>query len=141
MDKFHCEIWGQKINETQYYLKRDPGEYYKNPYCIDCPKYRDLILQKLPGGPLSIEEPREKEVKINTPKREKPKKKPTKIFRDRGLKKRCKSLKADKNGLKGVRKPEGQEFPLNAFFKGGRIAYMEQLVEKIPYILNLDTSF
>lgn len=47
MERFYCDIWGQKINEKQCYLRRDPLEYNKNLCCLDCSKYKDFIPPKL----------------------------------------------------------------------------------------------
>lgn len=43
MEKFYCDIWEQKINENQCYLKKEPLGFSKNRYCLDCSKYKDLI--------------------------------------------------------------------------------------------------
>ena len=47
MKDVHCEIFDQKINQKQCYLKRDPSAYYKNRFCIECPQYKGIILSKV----------------------------------------------------------------------------------------------
>ena len=37
-NKFFCEIWGQRIQERQCYLKRQPSNFLDNKCCKKCPE-------------------------------------------------------------------------------------------------------